>query len=199
MNLVGDGPVAVERILAIIPKLIKPKPFRRDTLYALVVTDQQSIFARITDRMLRDTLKAQEGSKRKTRRLSLWWTNRIETFYDYGRYLAMKPDEILRETADNFAIENSKIKSIAVKPVIPYIVHYDPKDMMRIDTSLDEDDVIHEIPDTPKKKDNPKKEFQESVEKIWELRIETERARLHFSVDYDPKEMLKRLFPDKIL
>lgn len=199
MELVINDADTSERIIAVLPKLIKPKPFRMDTLYALVITGRRSIFARITDKMLREAMDAQGGVKRKARRPRLWWADKVETLYNYDRFLTMNPNDILRENSDNFAIENSSILSVAVKPLIPHVMQYDPINMMGINIGMEEDDVVHEIPDLARSKKRPKKEFQEHVEMRWELRIETAKALLSFSVDYDPKELLKRFFPDKML
>lgn len=196
MELAINGPHTSERIMAVLPRLIKPKPFRRDTLYAIVITDRRSIFARITDKMLREVMKAQDRVKRRAWRLRLWWADKVETFYNYDRFLTMNPDDILRENSDNFAIENSCILSFVVKPFIPHIIQYDPRNMIEMNMGMEEDDVVHEIPDITRSR--PKKEFQEHVEMGWELRIETTKALLSFSVDYDPKVLLKQFFPDKI-
>jgi hypothetical protein len=185
--------VPQEEILLVLPKLIKPKPFRRDTLYALVVTDRRTLFARITDRMLIEAFRAEKPRRRWDPSI-LWWRRRMETVYNYERFLGMEPDMILAETPDNFAVLNSDIVSVSVRPSIPYIVDYHINDAIRFDQGSDEDDVVHELPEGL----GMRREFQEESV-IWELNVRTSTTSQSFILDYDPRERLRQVFAEKIV
>jgi len=182
-----------EEILLVLPKLIKPKPFRRDILYALVVTDRRTLFARITDRMLIEAFRTEKPRRRWDPSI-LWWRRRIETVYNYERFLGMEPDMILAETPDNFAVLNSDIVSVSVRPSIPHVVDYRIVDAIRFDQGSDEDDVVHELPEGL----GMRKEFQEESV-IWELNVRTLTTSQSFILDYDPRERLRHVFAEKIV
>ena len=108
----------------------------------------------------------------------------------------MEPDEILRQTLVNFAFQLGDVRRVRVKAEIPFVLNLDPSDMLKRDLDSEMDDIVHEIPDKPRRRQG--KEFQEDVEMVWKLRIESVKADVSFLLEYDPEEALKPFLAEKM-
>ena len=106
-----------EKTMGIIPVLKKPKSFGRWDTYAMVITNRRSIFPQITSQMLKDAaMEAQRKGKEEGKGFFSRWADQLKSTFNYSqRYWNIPPEEILNETAGNFAIENSAIREIKVK------------------------------------------------------------------------------------
>ncbi|MDD4984607.1 MAG: zinc ribbon domain-containing protein [Dehalococcoidales bacterium] len=117
-EIISDRPQFTgERTMGIIPVLKKPKSFGRWDTYAMVITDRRSIFPQITSQMLKDAvMEAQRKGKEEGKGFFSRWADQLKSTFNYSqRYWNIPPEEILNETAGNFAIENSAIREIKVK------------------------------------------------------------------------------------
>ena len=106
-----------EKMVGLIPVLKKPKSFGRWDTYAMIVTDQRSIFAQLTATMLKEAAaEAQRKGKEDGKGFFARWADQLKATMAYSdRYWNIPPDEVLNETAGNFAIPNQEINLIRVK------------------------------------------------------------------------------------
>jgi hypothetical protein len=106
-----------EKIIGLIPMLKKPKSFGRWDAYAVIITDQRTIFAQLTSRMLKDAaMEAQRKGKEEGKGFLSRWADQIKATTSYSeRYLNIPPEEALHENPGNFGIPNQDIKFIQVK------------------------------------------------------------------------------------
>ncbi len=195
-NVPGSIPTPPERVVAILPGFMKPKAFVGHADYTVVITDRRTIFARVTKTMLKKAeAQAPEGNRRG---ILPWRRDRSRAVFDHGRYWTMPPDEIVRETPDNFALDNSSVSSIRVRAVIPFTLDYDPEDMMKTDLASEQDDIIREMPDNLKSKRRMRNDHQDQVDTAWEVRIEAGVHALEYLADYDPRETLSKAFEGRM-
>jgi len=105
-----------EVISAVIPLVRKPKSFGRSDTYTLVVTGTRMVFAELTGDMLKEiTAEAQRKGKEEGKGFFARWGDQLKASMNYAeRYWQMTPDEALRETPRNFAIQNTSVKKIKV-------------------------------------------------------------------------------------
>jgi hypothetical protein len=186
--------VAGERVLAVIPNLIKPRSLGRRSVYTLVVTDRRLIFARAAPVRPRATEKDAESWRKGW--CPIMRMRRREEPFEPVNYWEMEPDAILRQTLVNFAFELRDVRSVRVEAEIPFVLNLDPNDMLKRDLDSEMDDIVHEIPDKPRRRKG--KEFQEDVEMVWKLRIESVKADVSFLLEYDPEEALKPFLAEKM-
>jgi hypothetical protein len=106
-----------EKIVGLIPMLKKPKSFGRWDSYAVIITDQRTIFAQLTSKMLKDAaMEAQRKGKEEGKGFFSRWADQIKAASNYSeRYLNIPPEEALHENPGNFAIPNQEIKFIEIK------------------------------------------------------------------------------------
>ena len=106
-----------EKTLGIIPVLKKPKSFGRWDTFAMVITDQRSIFPQITSQMLKEAVvEAQRKGKEEGKGFFSRWTDQLKATFNFSqRYWNIPPEDILQETPGNFTIENVDIREIKVK------------------------------------------------------------------------------------
>lgn len=185
---------AGERVLAVLPNLIKPRSLGRRSVYTLVVTDRRLIFARAAPLRPNSAEKDAE-SWRKGGCPIIRWRRQHEPFEPVN-YWEMEPDAILRQTLVNFAFELRDVRSVRARAEIPFVLNLDPSDMLKRDQGSEMDDIVHEIPDKPRRRQG--KEFQEDVEMVWKLRIESVKADVSFLLEYDPEEALKPFLAEKM-
>lgn len=101
-----------EELLGTIPALNKKVGLIRTKTYTLVVTNKQLILAELTNKMLQAAAaEANEQSKGKgiSARMKEVAVSRQRIC---DRYHHMAPQHILRENADNFAVNNDEVKTV---------------------------------------------------------------------------------------
>jgi hypothetical protein len=107
-----------ENIVTIIGPLNKPKlmGFANDS-FTLIVTKDQSIFAKLTSEIMKKVAEeAKQQAKKDGKGFFGQWGSQIAGGMNYSqRYLSMEPEEILKENPANFSIPNSVINLIEVK------------------------------------------------------------------------------------
>jgi len=105
-----------EVISAVIPLVRKPKSFGRSDTYTLVVSDTRMVFAELTGDMLKEiTAEVQRKGKEEGKGFFARWGEQLKASMNYAeRYWQMTPDEALRESPRNFAIQNTSVKKIKV-------------------------------------------------------------------------------------
>ena len=106
-----------EKILGVIPNAALKKGLFKSILYNLVITDKRMIFARFRKELIK------EEAKKRTERLEEEGKGKVRQFFAklgtgltfYKRYFDMDPEEILKETEDNFFIMPSNVNKIRLK------------------------------------------------------------------------------------
>ena len=103
-----------EAIRAILPNLVVSKSFGRSDTFNLIVTDHRSIFAKLTNQIMNETIKMRrEKAAAEGKGFFGKWAAQMSGFNTYtDRYQTMRPEEALLENKENFQIENSMIKNV---------------------------------------------------------------------------------------
>jgi hypothetical protein len=103
-----------ETIKNIIPNLMLAKSWGRSDTFNLIVTERRSIFAKITNQIMNETIKIRrEKAAAEGKGFFGKWAAQMSGFNTYtDRYYTMRPEEALRENEGNFQIENSTIKNV---------------------------------------------------------------------------------------
>ncbi|HSW58542.1 MAG TPA: zinc ribbon domain-containing protein [Dehalococcoidales bacterium] len=103
-----------ETLKIIIPNLMLQKSWGRSETFNLIVTDQRSIFARLTSQIMNETVKMRrEKAAAEGKGFFGKWAAQMKGFNTYtDRYQTMNPDEVLSEDKENFQIQNSLIKKV---------------------------------------------------------------------------------------
>ncbi len=111
-----------EQVLAVIPGVSRKKGllgFKRDT-YTLVITDKRLIFALVNkgvlNRQKQDMAELRQKNKAEGKGFLASWGESVATGMSwYNRYLAMDPEEIIRESEGNFFLLRQDILSLKIK------------------------------------------------------------------------------------
>jgi hypothetical protein len=103
-----------EIIKIIIPNLMMSKSWGRSDTFNLIVTNQRSIFAKLTTQVMNDTIKMRrEKAASEGKGLLGKWGAQMSGFNTYiDRYQTISPEEALLENKENFQIDNSLIKNV---------------------------------------------------------------------------------------
>lgn len=103
-----------ETVKIIIPNLMLSKSWGRSDTFNLIVTDQRSIFVKLTGQIMNDTIKMRrEKAAAEGKGFLGKWAAQMSGFNTYtDRYQNMTPDEALLENQENFQIQNSLIKNV---------------------------------------------------------------------------------------
>jgi hypothetical protein len=110
-----------ERIVGIVPHLLKSTGYARSRQYTLIVTDRRLIVAQITAQMMEEIrtqskARAQQGRKGMFGGLLAGRVFSIGDIVEYSnRYWGMAPDQIVMETPGNLALETASISVAAVQ------------------------------------------------------------------------------------
>ena len=106
-----------EKMVGLIPMLKKPKSFGRWDAYAVIVTNQRTIFAQLTSKMLKDAaMEAQRKGKEEGKGFFSRWAEQIKATASYSdRYWDIPTEEVLNENPGNFSISNQDIKLFEIK------------------------------------------------------------------------------------
>ncbi len=107
----------MEKILAVVPMATKPKLFGMGDTYTIVCTDQRTIFAKLTNQMMKDAAnEAQEKGKEEGKGFFSRWGSQIKSTMSYhNRYWEMPPDEILGQTEGNFDLSHASLNKVKAK------------------------------------------------------------------------------------
>jgi hypothetical protein len=106
-----------ETVVGVIPDArIKTGMFKSEE-WVLVVTDQRLLGARLTDELKKQVVaEAKAEAKASGKGLLRQWGAQIKASFSVGqRYLAMTPEQILAETAGNWALLPAQVKQIKVE------------------------------------------------------------------------------------
>ena len=110
-----------ERIVGIIPHLLKSTGYAKSRQYILIVTDRRLIVAQITAQMMeemrnRSKIRAQQGKRGMLGGLLAGKVLSIADIVEFSnRYWAMAPDQIVMETPGNLAFDIGSISVAAVQ------------------------------------------------------------------------------------
>jgi len=107
----------VEQVKTIIPNLMVYKGLGRYDTFNLVVTDRRSIFSKLTNDMMSKTIKARRAkAEGEGKGFFGKWKAQMQNFGSYTDYYeGMTPDQILRDSKENYAIDNSSIRGLNVR------------------------------------------------------------------------------------
>ena len=105
-----------ETVKFVIPSLAISKSWGRSDSYTLIVTDRRSIFAKLTQEIMNETVKtARADAEAQGKGFFGKWAAQMKGFNNYAmRYNKFTPDQVLQETKGNFAVENSTIRRIRI-------------------------------------------------------------------------------------
>jgi len=105
-----------EMVKFVIPSLSISKSWGRSDSYTLIVTDRRSIFAKLTQEIMNETVKmARADAEAQGKGFFGKWAAQMKGFNNYAvRYNKFTPDQVLQETKGNFAVENSMIRRIKI-------------------------------------------------------------------------------------
>lgn len=106
-----------EQIKCVLHNIKKPRMFGQLDAYNVAVTDTRCIFAKLTSDLLKKAAAdANRKGKEEGKGFFDRWGDQMSATLRYGdRYLTMSPEEVLQETKDNFAVDNTGIKSIVFR------------------------------------------------------------------------------------
>lgn len=104
-----------EKMVGLVPVAKKHK-FGREETYAIVITDTRSIFAQLTESMLKKAgEECQLKGKETGRDFMQRWADEVKVKACFSeRYWNIPPDDVLKETPGNFAIDNADISAIKI-------------------------------------------------------------------------------------
>ncbi|HIH88938.1 TPA: zinc-ribbon domain-containing protein [Candidatus Bathyarchaeota archaeon] len=107
---------AQETIRVLIPNLMKSKSLGRTDTYNLIVTNKRSIFAKLTQQIMNETVnKRRAKAEAEGKGFFGKWKAQMQGFNTYTDWYADKtPDYTLGETQGNWAVENSAISNVRV-------------------------------------------------------------------------------------
>jgi hypothetical protein len=106
----------VETVKFVIGGLAISKSWGRSDNYTLIVTERRSIFAKLTQEIMNETVRASRAqAQAEGKGFFGKWAAQMKGFYSYhDRYVHLTPDQILQETPGNFVIENAWISKIKI-------------------------------------------------------------------------------------
>lgn len=89
---------------------------RYDT-FNIVVTDRRSIFSKLTNEMMNNTIKARRAkAEGEGKGFFGKWKAQMQNFGSYTDYYeGMTPDQVLRDSRENYAIDNYSIRGLNVR------------------------------------------------------------------------------------
>jgi len=105
-----------ETVKMVIPNLTISKSWGRSDTYNVIVTDRRSIFAKLTNQIMSETIKRRrEKAASEGKGFFGKWAAQMAGFNNYtDRYSTLSPDQVLNETKGNFAIDNASIRKVKV-------------------------------------------------------------------------------------
>jgi hypothetical protein len=106
-----------ETVKMVIPNLTISKSWGRSDTYNVIVTDRRSIFAKLTNPIMSETIKLRrEKAAAEGKGFFGKWAAQMAGFNNYTeRYSVLSPDQALNETGGNFAIDNASIRKVKVR------------------------------------------------------------------------------------
>jgi hypothetical protein len=109
-------PTQGETIRVIIPNLIVSKSLGRSDTFNLIVTERRSIFAKLTNEIMTETVKMRRAkAEAEGKGFFGKWKAVMQGFNTYTDWYTDKtPEYALRENPANYAIDNSAIRNIKV-------------------------------------------------------------------------------------
>ena len=147
---------AQETIRMIIPNLMKSKSLGRTDAYNLIVTDRRSIFAKLTQQIMNETInKRRAKAEAEGKGFFGKWKAQMQGFNTYTDWYSDKtPEYALAETQGNWAVDNAAISNIRV---------------------------------------NEETDDESGVETYY-IEFTTAAGKFDFSIQYDPKELLAKVY-----
>lgn len=106
-----------EQIKCVLHNIKKAKMFGQWDAYSVVVTGTRCIFAKLTGDLLKKAAaEANQKGKEDGKELLDRWGDQMAATLRYGdRYLGLSAEAIMQECKDNFAVDNSSLKSISFR------------------------------------------------------------------------------------
>jgi len=107
-----------ETVVAVLPPATRRSGFLglKSQAYVLVLTDTRILFAQQTSKMVKENARqAREAAKQSGQGLLGQWGAVIDSNSSGQRYLQMHPQQILAETAENFAVTNNQVRSARIR------------------------------------------------------------------------------------
>jgi len=108
----ASATVSEEKLIGVIPLSQRKGLFKFES-FSLLVTEKRMIFALITNTIMKEQA-AQLHSQGFAKGLGSLLTSASATDYISKRYFFKSPEDALKENAENFAIDRSRIKKVKV-------------------------------------------------------------------------------------
>ncbi len=112
----GQGVAEMKQIMAVLPKVTKPKFGIADN-YTMIFTTDSVIFARLSNDVIKNVIrKSQADSKAAGKNWLGKVSDQMKAFYSaHLRYYDMAPETILAEDKANFALTHASVSEVKVK------------------------------------------------------------------------------------
>jgi hypothetical protein len=106
-----------EQVKCVLHNIKKSRMFGTPEVFNVAVTDSRCIFAKLTaDLLKKAAAEANEAGKAEGKGFLGRWGDQLSATMGYGnRYISYTPEQVLQETAGNFAVSFADIKSIDFK------------------------------------------------------------------------------------
>jgi len=105
-----------EKVLEVVPVNWKKSMFKSEP-WVLVVTNQRMLFAKWTKELFDKAAKEREAETKEAGggRFKQMISHASTGLTYYNKYLTMPPEEVLKETPENFALTPADVKSVTMK------------------------------------------------------------------------------------
>ena len=105
-----------EKVLEVVPVNWKKSMFKSEP-WVLVVTNQRMLFAKWTKELFDKAAQEREAETKEAGggRFKQMISHASTGLTYYNKYLTMPPDEVLKETPENFALTTADVKSVTMK------------------------------------------------------------------------------------
>ena len=105
-----------EKVLEVVPVNWKKSMFKSEP-WVLIVTNQRMLFAKWTKELFDEAAKEREEETKEAGggRFKQMISHATTGLTYYNKYLTMPPEEILKETPENFALTPSDVTNVTMK------------------------------------------------------------------------------------
>lgn len=106
-----------EKVLGAIPNVSLKKGLFKSVIYNLIVTNERLLFAKFRKELFKEEARerAEELEEQGKGKIRQFFAKLGTGFTFYKRYLDMDPEDILKETEDNFFLTPQAVRSIKLK------------------------------------------------------------------------------------